>query len=114
MELPMLDPTRNWECPSCHLQHVTREPRPHSPMHPCPQQKGIVVPLVEVHSNEGIARGVVRHVLVEREDFVNGEKGLRYDQGGRAIMAVRTERADGSNDCHAFAGLAVASSKAGD
>ena len=32
---------------------------------------------------------------IEREDVVGGEVGLRYDDRGRAIMAVRTTRADG-------------------
>lgn len=108
MAVPILDVTKWWECPSCHKQHVTREHRPHVPMHPCSGLKGFLAPFVEVHSNAGIRRGTVRHLAVERGDYVNGELGLRSDGDGRVIMAVRTERADGSNDCHVFPAAATA------
>ena len=109
--VPILDPTKGWECPSCGKQHVTREPRPHTPMHNCAAQRGLSVPFVEVTSNFGLRKGAVRHVAVERGDYVGQEKGLLYDAEGRAVMAVRTERADGSNDCHVFPAMATASTE---
>jgi hypothetical protein len=102
----LLDPTKRWECPSCELQHVTREPRPHTPMHPCRAQRGLTVPFVEVHGRE-LAKHSVRHVPVERGDYVGAERGVTLDSDGRAIQAIRTERADGSNDCHVLAPIAI-------
>lgn len=48
----------------------------------------------------------VRLVRVDREDYV-GSEIVRTDATGRPAMAVITERADGSNDCHAFAATAT-------
>lgn len=103
---PLLDPTRWWECPSCRRQHVTHDPRAITPMHDCPSLKGLMAPYVQVRNNHGLVG--VRHVAVEREDYVNGDRGLRTDGEGRVVMAVRTERADGSNDSHVFPGAATA------
>lgn len=106
--VPVLQPPElRWACPSCPLLHVTREARPHTPLHPCRGHGGVMVPFVPARSNEGPARGSVRHVVVQRGDYVNGEQGLRVDANGRPVMAVVTERADGSNDCTIFAGCAV-------
>lgn len=106
--VPILKPPEHrWACPSCHALHVTREARPHTPLHPCRAHGGVMVPFVPARSNDGPPAGSVRHVLVERGDYVNGERGLRYDPDGRPVQAVITERADGSNDCHIFAGVAV-------
>lgn len=105
-------PEHRWACPSCSLLHVTREHRPHTPMHNCAGHRGVMVPFVPVASNEGPARGAVRHVVVERGDYVGGEVGLRTDDNGRPVMAVITERADGSNDCAIFAGAATGSGAA--
>lgn len=109
MAIPVLDPTRWWECPTCGHQHITREPRAHVPMHPCPDRAGLDVPLVEVHTNAGLARGTVRHRVVEREDYEGDAEGLRRADG-RPVMAVHTERADGSHDTHVFAPSASATS----
>lgn len=110
--VPILTPPEHrWACPSCHALHVTHEARPHTPLHPCRAFGGVMVPFVPARSNDGPARGSVRHVLVERGDYVNGERGLRY-LDGRAVQAVITERADGSNDCHVFPGVARAGADA--
>lgn len=101
----VLDPTKRWECPSCGVQHVTHEARPHVPMHPCRSLRGILAPFVEVHGIE-LDRSRQRHVVVDREDYVAGEL-VRTDADGRPVMAVVTERADGSNDCHVFAPTAT-------
>lgn len=108
--VPILSVEKRWECPSCGRRHVTREPRPHSELHACPAQHGLMVPFVEVHGTE-LKKHSVRHVPVEREDYVGTEEGVRFDSEGRAVMAVRTERADGSNDCHVFATAATASTR---
>lgn len=112
MTIPLLDPTKWWECPECHAQHVTKDPRAITPMHPCASLKGLMAPYVQVHTNAGIARGAIRLVAVAREDYVGGESGLRADGDGRVMSAVRTERHDGSNDCHVFPGTATASGEA--
>lgn len=96
MRALVLDPTKRWECPSCGALHTTREPRPHTPMHACPAQRGLSVPYVEAGTR-------ARHVAVERGDYVGSEQGVAHDGEGRAVMAVRTERPDGSNDVHVFA-----------
>lgn len=109
--VPILEaPERRWECPTCGRQHVTREHRPHTPMHHCAGLAGLWTPFVAVHGRE-LARHSVRHVAVEREDYVAGERGIRYADG-RAVMAIRVERADGSNDCHVFAPVATAAAAA--
>lgn len=101
MAAPILDPTRWWECPSCGHQRKTDDPRPISPMHQCPSHSGVDVPLVQVHTNSGIRSSAVRHVVVPRDDYIGGEVGATR------VMAVRTERADGSNDTHVFAPTAT-------
>lgn len=95
-------PVKLWICPSCGGEHQTKEARPHVPMHSCPALHGCSVPFVE---KDGLKS---RHVVVEREDFVGNNKNeiLNY-VNGRPVMAVRTEREDGSNDLHAFAPTAV-------
>lgn len=103
--VPTLSVTRRWECPSCGQRHETTETKPHVPMHECSAQRGMTVPFVSVDNYGDLGRQV-RHVVVEREDQISGEKGLHFDGEGRPIMAVRTERADGSNDIHVFPGFA--------
>lgn len=99
---------KHWECPSCGRQHVTRTAQVTSELHACPSQRGMIVPFVEVISNAGIAKHSVRHVVVERGDFIGSELGVRHDAEGKAVMAVHTERADGSHDTHVFAPAAQA------
>lgn len=108
--IPVLDPQKRWQCPSCDVQHVTHEARPHTPMHPCSKMAGLVAPFVEVTGVE-LDRRAARLVRVDREDYVGAEI-VRTDAEGRPAMAVITERADGSNDCHVFAGAARAQASA--
>lgn len=91
-------PEHRWQCPSCLGLHVTREARPHTPMHPCPALGGLTAPFVELHGE----RLDARHVVVEREDYIGAEHAS-------PVMALRTERADGSNDCVVYAPTATAS-----
>ena len=93
-------PVKLWDCPSCGAEHATREARPHVPMHECRAMRGCSVPFIE----RGGPRSHVR--VVERDDYVGDE--LVYAPDGRPVMAVVTERADGSNDVHAFAPTARA------
>jgi hypothetical protein len=58
--------------------------------HTCQALAGITAPLVPAGSG-------VRVRAVEREDYV-GREIVQYDGNGRPIMAVVTDRPDGSND----------------
>jgi hypothetical protein len=94
-------PSKNWECPSCGFQTVTRDPRPHMPTHPCPKYNGFSVPLVEVFG-DALKKHSVRHVVKERDDYV-GKEIVQLGPDGKPIMALITERADGSNDTRIYA-----------
>lgn len=107
MHTPILPAERYWECPSCGYQTVTTRGGVITPMHACARQVGLEVPLVQVFDNHGLKPGAVRHVAVERMDMVGAETGVLVDNQGRVIQAIRTERADGSNDCRVFAPLAT-------
>lgn len=100
----LLDPTRRWECPSCGRQHVTDKPLSSFPMHPCPSQKGLTVPFVEVAGRE-LRKLSARHRILEREDYV-GSDLPQYDDEHRPVMAVVTDHADGSHDCAVLAPVA--------
>lgn len=105
----LLNVTRYWDCPSCVAQHITREARPHVPMHPCPGQRGMTVPYVEAHPGRLQKRVNDRHHrVIPRGDYLNGERAVRRDTTGQVAMAVHTERRDGSHDTHVFAPLAYA------
>lgn len=104
MNVPLLTPEHRWECPSCGMQDVTHEPRPHTRMHPCRALAGFTAPMVEVHGIELKKHSVV-HRVNEREDYIGGEL-VQLDGNGRPVMSISTERADGSNDLHVYAGTA--------
>lgn len=99
---PILRPHHRWACPSCEALHETFDARPHTPMHPCPALRGLLAPFVPWRE-----KVVERHVVVERQDYVGDEVGVRFDDDGRAITSLRTERPDGSNDSLAFAPTAT-------
>lgn len=102
-------PERYWDCPSCTAQHVTRIVRAHTPMHPCPGALGVLVPYTEAHPGR-LLRPTDRrhHRIIHRGDYQGTERGLRFDTDGRPVMAVHTERPDGSHDTHVFAPAAAA------
>lgn len=102
----LLDPSRRWECPSCNRQLKTDRPVTQIPLHPCKEQRGLMVPFVEVHGVE-LPKHAARHVVVERGDWV-GSEHVQTDGEGRPVMAVRTERPDGSYDTHVLAPAATA------
>ena len=105
--IPILDPTRRWQCPSCGSQHVTKDSRPHMPMHLCRSHGGLDMPYVEVPRGQNeLHRGQAYHRLVERGDMIRTDKGIPMVRG-RAVMAVHTERSDG-HDTHVYAPVATA------
>lgn len=104
---PLLDPTRYWECPSCFEQHISKQAGVITPMHNCKQHKGMAVPYVQVFPGR-LNPTPHHHRVIERGDFVGGERGLRRDIEGRVAMAVHTERKDGSHDTAVFPGRARA------
>jgi hypothetical protein len=101
--IPLLVPETRWSCPNCPATHLTTIAEPHAPFHTCPGLKGILAPFVEDGTR-------CRVVAMTREDYINDERGLRYNADGTPIMSVRTERWDGSNDCSVFAPTAYARS----
>lgn len=101
MYVPLLDRPDRWYCPNCACTDVTPPlPAGSSRYHPCPGLHGLNAPLVREGAD-------VKVHAVEREDYLNGDLQATGDDG-RAYMAVRTERPDGSNDITVFAGLAHA------
>lgn len=84
-------PTRMWHCPACDLRDETRKPGVHTQFHNCPANAGLGIPLIEVPSHDTRADG--RQLTVQSEDYVGHANPL---------VAIRTERGDGSNDCTVF------------
>ncbi len=101
-EIPILNPRKEWDCPNCDAEDVTFEARPHTRMHPCPGMGGLTAPLVEK------ARGRAHVRKAVREDYVKNERGVTFDEDGKAISAIVTEYADGSNDVAVYAPTATA------
>jgi hypothetical protein len=92
-------PEQRWECPNCPVTDVTvGQP---NRFHPCPGMGGMLAPLVPAGSG-------ARVFAVEREDYVGRERAhAQRDADGRYVMAVVTERPDGSNDVMVNAPTAV-------
>lgn len=100
-------PVRRFECPSCGQTATKHDPRVTTELHPCSAQRGLMVPFVELAAGQdSLRRHEVRHVAVERGDYIAAEQGVAHDADGRAVMAVRTERGDGSHDTTVFAPVA--------
>jgi len=93
----IVTPVRQWECPNCSFTDVTHEARPHSRFHACAGLHGLSAPMVQAGQR-------VRVTAVDREDYIGTEKV-------GPVMAVKTERADGSNDVAVFAPTATAAAK---
>lgn len=95
-------PTR-WICSNgCGVVDVTPAGVPNR-FHNCRAMAGLLAPLVPEGSG-------ARVLAVEREDYV-GKEDVRTDDNGRPVMAVRTERPDGSNDVIMFAPTARGASE---
>jgi hypothetical protein len=87
--IPILQaPDQHWVCPNCTTTAVTSGES--NRYHQCRGQAGLLAPMVL----EGFTGRVF---AVERQDYV-GREIVHYDGNGRPVMAVVTERADGSND----------------
>ena len=96
----LLGGNQGWECPNCAATHATDLAAPHTPFHNCPGLSGILAPYVRAGTRAKVE-------VVTRDDYVAGEKGLRYDESGRPVMSVVTTRDDGQ-DCTVFPGIATA------
>lgn len=83
----VLDGEQRWTCPNCTSTARTRGAD--NRFHNCPGLAGLYTPMVL----DGV-RCSVRAVL--REDYV-GREDVRYDGLGQPIMAVVTEREDGTD-----------------
>lgn len=70
------------------------------PTHPCPKFNGFSVPLVEVFG-DALKKLSTRHVVKHRDDYVGAEEA-QIGPDGKPIMALITERADGSNDTRIY------------
>jgi hypothetical protein len=102
MNAVILEPVEHrWACPSCDTTYVTHQPGVHYPTHPCKGFSGLSTPFVEVFGHE-LKKNSVRHRVVEREDYIKHEK-VFISPDGRPLMALLTERPDGSNDAQIFA-----------
>lgn len=105
MSIPVLDPVHRWECPNCDVTHTTRGAKAtETPFHPCRGLVGLNAPLVPAGTR-------ARVKAVEREDYV-GSEAVQTDGDGRPVMAIRTERGDGSNDLAVLAPCATADLRA--
>ena len=101
MDVPLLQPpVHRWECGHCSARDTTREARPHTRYHHCPGLAGLLTPMVLEGSGARVR-------TVEREDYI-GSEIVQLDGNGRPVMAVITERPDGSNDAAIFAPTATA------
>lgn len=94
MNVPILNPRKEWACPNCPAQDVTLEARPHTRYHTCPGLGGISAPMIPAVEVE---QRTTRVRAIEREDYA-GRSIVEVDESGKAIMAVETERSDGSTD----------------
>jgi hypothetical protein len=99
----LLTPEHRWSCPNCPQEHVTHEPRPHTPFHSCRGLKGLTAPFVAAGTRAKVETR-------EREDYIDGET-VTTDGDKRPIMAVITTRDDGL-DCAVMAPSATTSGEA--
>lgn len=93
----ILNPIRRWYCPNCKQTSITHEAVPHTRFHSCVGLHGLAAPMLP----EG-ERAQVR--AVEREDYIG-------DSNAGRVMAVITDRPDGSNDTAVFAPTATVTSR---
>jgi hypothetical protein len=81
-------PEQHWTCAHCCATDVSRGQA--NRFHQCAGLAGVLAPMVL----DGF-RG--RVLTVERQDYI-GREMVQYDGNGRPVMAVVTERPDGSTD----------------
>jgi hypothetical protein len=92
----LLKAERQWNCPNCKVTTVTKDAA--IPFHACLGLSGLSAPL-------HLAGSKVKVTTIERGDYLGNEKGVRMVKG-RPIMALKTERPDGSNDLAVYAPMA--------
>lgn len=102
--IPLLNPERIWECPSCRFRDRTVEAQPHTRMHACRALGGLTAPMVDVTAKD-LNPSQQQHVLVEREDYVGRE--IVQTAGSRPIQALITKHRNGSHDCTVYAPTAT-------
>ena len=85
----IITPNHQWACPNCKRTSVTHEAQPHTRYHPCAGLNGLLAPMIRDGDRVSVT-------AVEREDYIG-------DSNAGRVMAVRTERPDGSNDTAVFA-----------
>lgn len=87
--MPLIDPGYvDWHCPQCGKTARTR-PVPNR-WHQCPRLKGINVQMLR----KGVA-GSIR--IVERQDYVNGDRVQLLGEDKRPVMSVVTVRDSGQD-----------------
>lgn len=92
--IPTLESYVDWRCPNCGLTDRTPANLTNR-LHPCPKLPGsMIAPLIREGQS---AKIFVR----EREDYIGREQVQLM--GGRPVMALITERSDGSNDATVYA-----------
>ena len=75
-------------------------------MHFCSKHGGLNAPFAPVPPKaEGLRRGQVAHRVIERGDYIGRDIGVAF-AGGKAVMAVHTERSDG-HDTHVYPAAAT-------
>jgi len=92
---PLLTRETLWTCPNCDLVEQTHNAEPHTRFHACKGLQGLTAPMVQAGTRAKVT-------AVEREDYIGNEQ-VQLSPEGRPIMAVITEREDGSNDVAVFA-----------
>jgi hypothetical protein len=100
--VPLLQGWQDWECPACHYTERVSPPLPaHAQRwHPCRALHMLKTPLVPAGTDCKIE-------AIERQDYLGAEI-QRTGDDGKPYAAIRTERADGSNDLAVYAPLAHA------
>jgi len=99
VNVPLLVAYVDWFCPECGLTDRTPPMPPNSArFHTCPRLHMLTAPLVRAGSD-------CKLVASEREDYL-GDEVQRTGDDGKPYMNVRTEYADGHNDCAVFAPVA--------
>lgn len=91
----------DWGCPNCWITERTRPLGVNATrFHPCPGLHGLTAPMIRAGSD-------CKVIAVERGDYLRDAE-QRTGDDGKPYMSVITEHADGTNDCAAFAEVAIA------
>jgi hypothetical protein len=86
----MLATIRRWNCPNCHKEDVTTDPRPHTRFHICPALRGLTAPMLPAGTKAKVT-------AIEREDYVGTEHVQLDPERGRPVMSIVTTRDEGQD-----------------